>query len=200
MNFKDINLLSIGNTVQMTGAVFAGEGKTMLVMFPGEHDDAELAEASDTIDVVEMTSEDWVAFLRQTDTLEVEALCKGAGAGGGVGKAVIRKSQRQVDQHVSWRVFRRDGYRCRYCGQNDVPLTVDHLVLWEEGGPTTEANLLSSCRRCNKTRGNLEFVQWLAHPYYRKVAANLDPVTREDNARLVGTLAAIPRHAHVRSR
>ena len=58
-------------------------------------------------------------------------------------KAVIRKCQRNIEQGVSWNVFRRDGYACRYCGNKEVPLTVDHLVLWEESGPSTEANLVS---------------------------------------------------------
>lgn len=192
-HFKDIPLLSIGNTIQMSGAVFTGEGRTLLVMFPHEHEEAALAEAADQLEIVAMTPDDWAAFLRQTDTLAVEALCKGVGADGGVGKAIIRKSQRQVDQHVQWRVFRRDGYRCRYCGRNDVPLTVDHLVLWEEGGPTIDANLLSACKRCNQTRGNTPYAAWLAHPYYVQAAANLDPSVREDNLRVAGTLAGIPR-------
>lgn len=191
MNLKDLNLLSIGHTIQMTGAVYAGEGKTLLVFFPGERPEG-------TIENLEMDQGEWETFLRQTDLLEVEAYVKEPT--GVIGKAIVRKSTRQIEQGVSWKVFKRDGYKCRYCANDDVPLTVDHLVLWEKGGPSTVENLVSACRKCNKVRGNEEYADWLKHPFYLQASRKLDAVTRQANEALLATLDKIPRYAKVRSR
>ena len=185
-NFKDLNLLSIGNTIQLAGAIWAGEGKTFLCLFPGEGVPA-------IIDTLEMSLDEWEQFLRQADIMEVEVLAE---TPDGLGKAIIRKSARQIAQHVSWAVYKRDGYKCRYCGRDDVPLTVDHLVLWEEGGPSTEANLVSACKKCNKTRGNTQYADWLDHPYYRQMSRNLSATVRQDNLDLLPKLGAIPRLIH----
>lgn len=193
MEFKDLNLLSIGDTIQMVGAIYEGEGKTLLVFFPGEHNQHSVLQT-----VFGMGLPEWQAFLRQTDLLETEILTKAKD--GTLVKAIARKSQRQIDQHVSWKVFKRDGYRCRYCANDDVPLTVDHLVRWEEGGPSIEANLVASCRQCNKIRGNHSYEDWLGHPAYRDRSRKLTPEVRALNEAVAGTLASIPRVVHVRSR
>ena len=112
----------------------------------------------------------------------------------------MRKCERAVDQNVTWAVFRRDHYTCRYCGNDKVPLTVDHLVLWEDGGPTIEANLVAACRKCNKTRGRTPYEQWMQHPFYQKVANKLSAEQRAANWALCDGLKAIPRVHHVKSR
>ena len=189
---SELNLLSFGNTIQLSGAVFQGEGKTLFALFPGEQD------SRNVLDCLQMTLEDWQSVLRQTDLMETEVLAQASD--GTLAKVILRKSQRQIEQGVSWRVFKRDGYACRYCGKDDVPLTVDHLVCWEAGGPSIEANLVSSCRKCNKTRGDLIYADWLSHPYYKKVSSGLNLSTREANMQLLETLDAIPRNIHKRSR
>lgn len=191
---SDINLLDIGHTVQMAGAVYIGNGRTFLFPFPEDSGDIDLAHA----DVFDMNIDDWTTFLRQTDLMEIEVNTKDAA--GKIVKAITRKSQRQIDQGVSWQVWKRDGYRCRYCGNNNIPLTVDHLVPWESMGPSIPANLVSACRKCNKTRGNLSYKEWMEHPFYMNVSANLSPSEQIENLRLIETLDAIPRMVHVRSR
>ncbi len=210
MKFSDLNLFDVGNSIQLAGAVYIGNGKVLLAMFPQEDlvtelgtsvfEDPVVNEQQQVHDVciLNMTQEEWEAFIRQTDLLETQGLVKTQS--GTIEKAILRKSQRQIEQGVSWKVFRRDGYKCRYCGADDVPLTVDHLVCWEEGGPSTEANLTASCRKCNKTRGNLSYAEWLEHSYYKKVSANLTEGEREANRVLASTLDAIPRHYTKRSR
>lgn len=205
---SDLNILDIGNNIQLAGAVYIGNGKLYLTMFPDEA--GELNDSFETcswvqstgehldIESLNMTQEEWETFLRQTDLLETQGLVKAEN--GSVEKAILRKSSRQIDQGVSWKVFRRDGYSCRYCRADDVPLTVDHLVCWEEGGPSTEANLVAACRKCNKTRGNTPYTQWLEHPYYKKVSQNLTEGEREANMKLASTLDSIPRHYAKRSR
>lgn len=201
MRLDEVNLLEFGHTIQMVGGVYAGKGKLYLTLFPDE-----LGEVSpgatfrqgdgdvDEVVTLDMNLDDWTRFLQQTDLLETEILTKATD--GKLAKAIVRKSQRQISQGVSWAVYKRDGYKCRYCAVDDVPLTVDHLVLWEEQGPSVPANLVSSCRKCNKTRGNAQYAAWLEHPYYKRVSRNLDAATRQANLALVGTLDAIPRLTH----
>lgn len=210
MKFSDLNLPSVGQTIQIVGAIYAGEGKVVLCMFPDHHgcvypgdgqmvcfqDDQAIA-AGREIDVqtLNMDRDQWAQFLRQTDLLEVEVIAA-AGEGGKLAKAIMRKSARQINQHVSWAVYRRDGFMCRYCGADDVPLTVDHLVTWEGGGPSIENNLVTADKTCNKTRGNLPYAQWLEHPFYKRVSANLTEQQRAANRSLVDTLNHIPRMIH----
>jgi hypothetical protein len=213
MKLSDVGVLKFGNTVQLVGGVWAGEDKAYLCLFPEEagrvftalndagEEQAHLSqETGDPLEIVElsMDSEEWQQFLRQTDLMETEILAKDKS--GGLVKAIARKSNRQIDQNVSWRVFKRDGYACRYCGKNDVPLTVDHLVRWEEGGPSIEANLLAACRKCNRTRGNQYYDDWLRSGYYKQVSLGLAPDVREANIAVAATLDAVPRKVHVHTR
>jgi hypothetical protein len=195
MKLSDLNILSIGHTIQMVGVIYQGEGRTFLVPFPEEH---RIHEDNEDTVVLNMDLADWQRFLQQTDLLDVEAVVRDKS--GAVGKAILRKSQRQIEQGVSWRVYKRDQYRCRYCWADDVPLTVDHVVCWEEGGPSIEANLLSSCRKCNRVRGNLAYGAWLPHPHYREVSKRLPDEMKRANEALIGTLDSIPRRTQPRSR
>jgi hypothetical protein len=192
MKLNDLPLLDIGNNIQLTGAIYSGNGQHYACIFPDEH-----GLNIHSIRGLEMDHADWEKFLLQTDHLETEMKLLDP-ATGKIVKAIVRKSQRQVDQNISWKVFRRDDYACRYCGRNDVPLTVDHLVLWEEGGPTTEANLVSACKKCNRTRGNTPYEEWLKSDYYSKVCKC--PIDRAMNEKLLPTLASIPRMTYKRSR
>lgn len=165
MKLEDLNLHDIGNTIYLTGAIYSNAKNDYLVMLPTEKN-------RDFLNILELDTDQWKTFLRQTDLLETEVLSKDPT--GKLGKAILRKSTRQIDQRVSWRVFRRDNFTCRYCGDDKSPMTVDHLILWEDGGPSIEANLVCSCRKCNKTRGNMKIKDWLDSPYYEKVSASLD--------------------------
>jgi len=192
MKFADINLLTIGNTIGLVGAVYQGEGQTLLCLFPGE-------DVQDTtLTNLLMTLEEWKLFLHQTDVHETEVLAKASD--GTICKAILRKSQRHIAQDVSWRVFKRDLYKCRYCGNASTPLTVDHVITWEEGGPSIEENLVSSCRKCNKARGNMDYVAWLSSGYYRKISERLSDNGLRRNLDLVPTLTSIPRRLHQVSR
>ena len=115
-------------------------------------------------------------------------------------RAIIRKCERQVSQHISWKVYRRDNFRCRYCGFEDGPLTVDHLVTWESGGPTTEENLVACCKRCNNRRGETPFDEWLKDPYFLRVSQGLSMSEKFSLQALLPTLADIPRNPIVRKR
>lgn len=186
---QGLNLLEFGNTIQIAGIIMNSDSISYLIPLPDD----------DILEVIGLNFniEEWKIFLRQTDLLETEVL---ADDGDGLKKAILRKSARQVDSKISWIVFKRDGYKCRYCGRDDVPLTIDHLVLWEDGGPTIKENLLSSCKKCNKKRGNLEYSDWLRSSRYENVSRNLENAVREANEAIAKTLADIPRRVHITSR
>jgi hypothetical protein len=198
MKFSDLKLTAVGDTIQMVGAVYAGDNgdgkqRAFVCLFPEDADAVSLH-----LEVLEMDSEQWKMFLRQADLMETEVITKASD--GSLAKAMIRKSSRQVDLVVNWNCFRRDNYTCRYCGNNRVPLTVDHLVRWEEGGPSIEANMLTACKKCNKIRGDKPYAEWLQHDYYLKMSRNLTEEVRQANLALVPTLAGIPRKYHIASR
>jgi len=48
-------------------------------------------------------------------------------------------------------VFRRDEYRCQYCGDSLGPreLTFDHVIPRARGGQTDWLNIVTCCRVCN---------------------------------------------------
>lgn len=190
MKFSDIKLHDIGNTIQMVGAVYTdSDGKAFYFPFPSAQ-----GEGKDPVHV-EMSNEDWKTMLRQADLVEVEATVQAKD--GELYKAIIRKSQRQVDSQVQWNVYRRDNFMCRYCGTEKSPLTVDHLVRWEDGGPTIEENLVAACRKCNKVRGDTAYAAWLRHPYYVENSKKVSYAYQELNKRLADTLVNIPRN-HVK--
>lgn len=192
MKLSDVNLLSFGHTIQMTGVVFTGEGQMFIAPFPGSNDEYCVPGQ------IDMSLEDWTTLLKQLDTLETEILEKAAD--GTVTKAILRKSQRVIEGNVSWGVFKRDGFACRYCGRDDAPLSVDHIILWEERGASVPENLIAACKKCNKVRGSLPYAKWLAHPRYLDVSKNLTAAQRQANEDVVKRLDSIPRNAKVRTR
>jgi hypothetical protein len=184
--FKEVDVLKFGHSIQMAGAIFSGEGTTYLCFFPEDR------EQLPALEVLDMDADDWQALTRQTDTLE--ASCSRMAADGTLEKVVLRKSQRQIDQGTSWTVFRRDGYACCYCGKADVPLTVDHLLTWEDGGPSTPENMLSACRKCNKARGNTGYREWVtSHPHYLRTSRGLTEARRSANLALADAVDGIQR-------
>lgn len=54
-----------------------------------------------------------------------------------------------IPDELRRRVFRRDGKRCRYCGQTEGSFHLDHVYPVIKGGETTLENLVVSCKRCN---------------------------------------------------
>lgn len=191
-SLDDLNILDVGNKIQLTGAIYSDDTTDYLFYFPGEQDHARLTS------ILEMNIEEWERFVRQTDLLETEVLMRDKD--GKIAKALLRKSTRMIEQEVSWKVFRRDNYACRYCGTTTAPLTVDHLVLWEKGGPSIEANLISACKKCNRVRGNMEYADWLKSESFKARSKNLSAAVREENEKLLASLSSIPIRVHQRSR
>lgn len=51
-------------------------------------------------------------------------------------------------------IFRRDGFRCQYCGRKEHELTIDHMMPKSRGGEDSWGNLITACRACNNRKGN----------------------------------------------
>jgi len=185
----NIDILDFGVNYTINGMLMTNkDGNSIIVVIPDED-----AAAVENIEKFQASFEEWEALLNQLDTVEVEVVR-------GNRKVILRKSQRNIDGRISWKVFKRDGYKCRYCAADDKPLTVDHIITWEEGGATHEKNLLSSCRKCNKTRGNISYEEWLMSDYYKRVSQNLTEEVRTENLLIIHELGSLPRLKNKRSR
>ncbi|WP_447006540.1 HNH endonuclease [Saccharothrix isguenensis] len=75
----------------------------------------------------------------------------------------------------------RDGDDCTWCRRpftGQVTPTTDHLVPKVKGGPSWQENEVAACRRCNRERGHLSPVDWLAECERRGWHPDRDRVTR----------------------
>jgi len=50
-------------------------------------------------------------------------------------------------------IFRRDDYRCQYCGTAASRLTIDHVIPRHRGGGHRWDNLVTACPPCNRRKG-----------------------------------------------
>ncbi len=82
-------------------------------------------------------------------------------------------------------IFKRDGYRCVYCGSSHH-LTIDHVVPRSQGGEDTWENLVTACEPCNRRKGNrtpeqagMRFLRRPHRPHYLlfwlRSASEIDP-------------------------
>jgi len=79
-------------------------------------------------------------------TLEVPSIIAVAGA---------RPYSRVTPLLTNRMLFKRDGYRCLYCGEQFSPnmLTRDHITPKGQNGPDIWMNVVSACKCCNNTKG-----------------------------------------------
>jgi hypothetical protein len=64
---------------------------------------------------------------------------------------------RSLSKRVRFEVFKRDGFRCAYCGAtpNSAMLRVDHVIAVSQGGSDDPGNLVTSCDDCNAGKSNV---------------------------------------------
>lgn len=195
ITLDDINLLDIGNEIHIAGTIWSGKGRVFVTLLPGKEEDFS------NLQKLPMELPDWERFLKQADTLETEIIGTDPDTGKII-KSLFRKTQRQIDNFLQWAVFQRDQYSCRYCGRTGIPLTVDHIDLWENGGAAIEENLITACRKCNKDRGRIEYDIWIVSADYKKKSANLSDLQKQANLDIINRLPDLrsKRVNHTRSR
>lgn len=66
--------------------------------------------------------------------------------------------RKAVSQKARFEVFKRDSFKCQYCGQSspDVILHVDHIKPVSKGGDNSIINLITACQDCNSGKSNVE--------------------------------------------
>lgn len=69
--------------------------------------------------------------------------------------------EREASAELRRLIFARDSETCVYCGSNES-LGLDHVIAVENGGGTTERNLVVCCEECNSSKGTLHLADFLA--------------------------------------
>ena len=75
-------------------------------------------------------------------------------------KIKIRRTPRDINARLRFKVLKRDNFKCVYCGKSpannsNVELHVDHIVPWSKGGETVIENLQTLCSKCNLGKSNI---------------------------------------------
>lgn len=70
-------------------------------------------------------------------------------------------------QRLRHYVFKRDGYKCVYCGSPDN-LQADHVVPYSKGGLDDSTNLVTACRKCN-VRKKDHSVEYFVNKYFKSI-------------------------------
>lgn len=195
----------IGTSLYMGGFILVGKGDPILVLrpgvelYPGDVGNNEVWISHSTeLQLVYPTSDEFKRIVRQMDIQEVE-ISEGEGS-----KMIVRKTQRASDERVTWEVYKRDGYQCRYCGlyggEGGATLSYDHVKLWEDGGEWTVENGVTACRNCNKQRGNTDYEEWIKGPIYTRKSINLSDEVIEANLELISKYKTFPTRISKRRR
>ncbi len=69
-----------------------------------------------------------------------------------------RQLLREINLRIRFKVFRRDGFRCRICGisaDEGARLEVDHFEAASQGGADDLKNFWTLCFECNRGKSNL---------------------------------------------
>lgn len=58
------------------------------------------------------------------------------------------------------RIFDRDDYTCAYCGLRGGQLECDHVIPVSRGGSHTDDNLVTACKKCNRSKRDKLVEEW----------------------------------------
>jgi hypothetical protein len=87
----------------------------------------------------------------------LDGLCRAAVRIDSKGKIV----RRAIPQQIQTAVMQRDGECCRYCGTEDGPFHLDHILPVSRGGDHALDNLTVACAACNMSKGAMTPEEWL---------------------------------------
>lgn len=73
----------------------------------------------------------------------------------------------QVPRELAIKVFKRDQFKCQYCGldghqrfEDWLNLTIDHVHPYARGGSRHLENLVTACRACDLIKGRRVFASF----------------------------------------
>lgn len=69
----------------------------------------------------------------------------------------IMRKRKPMTAKIRFEVFKRDGFKCIYCGSSNE-LVVDHFVPFSKGGEDGMDNFVTACRLCNAGKRDSEAV------------------------------------------
>jgi len=72
-----------------------------------------------------------------------------------------KRKRAGISSKTRWDVFRRDGFKCIYCGSCEE-LVIDHVDPFARGGIDSQDNFATACRRCNSGKRDKVLVPPLA--------------------------------------
>jgi len=90
-------------------------------------------------------------------------------------------------------------HKCAYCGKENVPLEIEHIVPKSRGGSNSVSNLTLSCRECNLKKGN-KTAEEFGYPMIQKKAKQSLKATAFMNVicrRLVDILNCYKTYGHI---
>ena len=67
------------------------------------------------------------------------------------------RKRKGISVKTRWEIFKRDGFRCVYCGSQES-LVIDHGDPFARGGEDGSANYLTACRLCNAGKRDSLFI------------------------------------------
>lgn len=91
------------------------------------------------------------------------------------------KNKRYISPKTRFEVFKRDGYRCQYCGrtaENGV-LQIDHLIAVTHGGESDIGNLITACSECNGGKSSTEILGQSRHETIGSSTVKPDEVSKQ---------------------
>lgn len=103
--------------------------------------------------------------------------------------------RKPLSKSLRFSVFERDGFACRYCGEEApyVVLVVDHKIAVANGGTNDFENLITACESCNQGKSARELNNWPDDRMHQDIALAQDHYDcMEAIARLLRALRTMP--------
>lgn len=71
-----------------------------------------------------------------------------------IGRWKSKERRAPIPDKVAIAVYYRDNVTCVYCGDEDGPHELDHVIPRSRGGPDTVENIVVACRSCNRKKSD----------------------------------------------
>lgn len=147
-------LHDLGSLLRIGGIVMQGQGASVILLTPNgdEFDPAQ-------IKVHRPSLAEWSEIIKITDDPSIYV-----GEAGQIEKVLHRKNRFAISGATQQRIWHRDSWTCLYCSKRvpEISLTIDHFISLENHGRNDSSNYISSCFRCNKSKGSSDTKIWLA--------------------------------------